>query len=182
MAKEKSIVALLGNPNSGKSSLFNQLTGLKQKIGNFPGVTVDKKTGFCKINHETEVEIIDLPGTYSIYPNSLDEQVVLDILANPASQDYPDLAVVVVDSSNLKRNLLLFEEVSDLGIPCVLALNMLDLAEVAGVSVNSGRLQKIMQVPVVELNAREGIGIEGLKLTIFNNLRNPESTYQSLDS
>jgi ferrous iron transport protein B len=174
VAKEKSIVALLGNPNCGKSSLFNQLTGLKQKVGNFPGVTVDKKTGFCKISHDTEVEIIDLPGTYSIYPNSLDEQVVLDILTNAANKDYPDLAVVVVDASNLKRNLLLFEEVSDLGIPCILALNMLDVAEDAGISINSGKLQKLMQVPVIELNAREGIGIEGLKLTIFNCLKEPK--------
>jgi ferrous iron transport protein B len=170
--KNKSVVALLGNPNSGKSSLFNQLTGLRQKIGNFPGVTVDKKTGFCKLNNDAEIEILDLPGTYSIYPNSLDEQVVLDVLANPLNPDYPDLAVVVVDSSNLKRNLLLFEEISDLGVPTILALNMLDVAEEAGTTINSGKLAKILGVPVVELNAREGIGLEGLKITIFKQLNN----------
>jgi ferrous iron transport protein B len=173
--RDKHVVALLGNPNSGKSSLFNQLTGLRQKIGNFSGVTVDKKTGFCRINDKTDVEVLDLPGTYSIYPNSLDEQVVLEVLANPQNPDYPDLAVVVADSSNLKRNMLLFEQISDLGIPSILALNMLDVAEENGLSINSGKLAKILNVPVVELNAREGIGIEGLKHTIFNQLQNPKS-------
>jgi ferrous iron transport protein B len=169
--KKKLVVALLGNPNSGKSSLFNQLTGLRQKIGNFPGVTVDKKVGFCRIDGNTDIEILDLPGTYSIYPNSLDEQVVLEVLANPENIDYPDLAVVVADASNLKRNMLLFEQISDLGIPSILALNMLDVAEESGISINSGKLSKILDVPVVELNAREGIGIEGLKHTIFNQLQ-----------
>lgn len=169
--KKKLVVALLGNPNSGKSSLFNQLTGLRQKIGNFPGVTVDKKVGFCKVGGNTDIEILDLPGTYSIYPNSLDEQVVLEVLANPENIDYPDLAVVVADASNLKRNMLLFEQISDLGIPSILALNMLDVAEESGISINSGKLAKILDVPVVELNAREGIGIEGLKHTIFNQLQ-----------
>ncbi|WP_337041199.1 ferrous iron transport protein B [Emticicia sp. 17c] len=168
--KEKKIIALLGNPNAGKSSLFNQLTGLRQKIGNFPGVTVDKKVGFCRLDAKTDIEILDLPGTYSIYPNSLDEQVVLEVLANPQNPEYPDLAVVVADASNLKRNMLLFEQVSDLGIPTILALNMLDVAEEMGLSINSGKLSKILGVPVVELNAREGIGIEGLKYTILNQL------------
>lgn len=168
-------VALLGNPNSGKSSLFNQLTGLRQKIGNFPGVTVDKKIGFCKIQSDFEVEIIDFPGTYSIYPGSLDEQVVLEVLANPANPDYPDLAVVVVDVTNLKRNMLLFEQVSDLGIPCILALNMLDSAMELGITVNTLKMSSLLGVPVVEINAREGIGLEGLKLSIFKQLKSPES-------
>jgi len=168
--KEKNVIALLGNPNAGKSSLFNQLTGLRQKIGNFPGVTVDKKTGFCRLDSKTDVEILDLPGTYSIYPNSLDEQVVLEVLANPQNANYPDVAVVVADASNLKRNMLLFEQVSDLGIPTILALNMLDVAEEMGISINSGKLSKILGVPVVELNARMGIGIDGLKYTILNQL------------
>ncbi len=166
-------VALIGNPNSGKSSLFNHLTGLRQKIGNFPGVTVDKKIGFCKLATNTDVQIIDLPGTYSIYPNSLDEQVVLEVLADPHNTDYPDLAVVVLDASNLKRNMLLFEQVSDLGIPCILALNMLDAALELGISIDSLKLSQLLGVPVVEINAREGIGIDGLKLLIFNQLKNP---------
>jgi ferrous iron transport protein B len=177
--KNKQVVALLGNPNSGKSSLFNQLTGLRQKIGNFPGVTVDKKVGFCRLGGGMDIEILDLPGTYSIYPNSLDEQVVLEVLANPQNPDYPDLAVVVADASNLKRNMLLFEQISDLGVPAILALNMLDVAEESGISINSGKLSKILGIPVVELNAREGIGMEGLKHTIFNQLQHKKNTYQS---
>ena len=173
--KNKQVVALLGNPNAGKSSLFNQLTGLRQKIGNFPGVTVDKKVGFCRLGGGMDIEILDLPGTYSIYPNSLDEQVVLEVLANPENTDYPDLAVVVADASNLKRNMLLFEQISDLGVPTILALNMLDVAEESGISINSGKLSKILGVPVVELNAREGIGIEGLKHTIFNQLQHQKT-------
>jgi ferrous iron transport protein B len=173
--KNKQVVALLGNPNSGKSSLFNQLTGLRQKIGNFPGVTVDKKVGFCRLGGGMDIEILDLPGTYSIYPNSLDEQVVLEVLANPQNPDYPDLAVVVADASNLKRNMLLFEQISDLGVPAILALNMLDVAEESGISINSGKLSKILGIPVVELNAREGIGMEGLKHTIFNQLQHKKT-------
>ena len=168
--KEKKVIALLGNPNAGKSSLFNQLTGLRQKIGNFPGVTVDKKIGFCRLDSNHDVEVLDLPGTYSIYPNSLDEQVVLEVLANPNHPEYPDVAVVVADASNLKRNMLLFEQVSDLGIPSILVLNMLDVAEEMGISINSGKLSKILGVPVVELNARLGIGVDGLKYTILNQL------------
>lgn len=167
-------VALIGNPNCGKSSLFNHLTGLRQKIGNFPGVTVDKKVGFCRINNTTDIEVIDLPGTYSIYPNSLDEQVVLEVLTNQNHPDFPDMAVVVVDSSNLKRNLLLFEEVNDLGIPTILALNMLDVANDIGITINTPKLEKILGVPVIELNAREGIGIEGLKLIVFKNAESPQ--------
>ncbi|MGR3808934.1 ferrous iron transport protein B [Jiulongibacter sp. NS-SX5] len=166
-------VALLGNPNSGKSSLFNQLTGLRQKVGNFPGVTVDKKIGFCKLKDGSEIQVVDFPGTYSIYPGSLDEQVVLEVLANPESLDYPDLAVVVVDSTNLKRNMLLFEQVSDLQIPCILALNMLDSALEQGIEVDSLKMSGILGVPVVEINAREGIGVEGLKLEIFKQSQNP---------
>ena len=174
------IVALIGNPNCGKSSLFNHLTGLRQKIGNFPGVTVDKKVGFCKVSDGSDIQIIDLPGTYSLYPNSLDEQVVLEVLANQNHPDFPDLAVIVADSSNLKRNLLLFEQVNDLGIPTVLALNMLDVANEIGITINTPKLEKILGIPVVEVNAREGIGLEGLKLTIFRAL-DKKSIHENLN-
>jgi ferrous iron transport protein B len=160
-------VVLLGNPNCGKSSLFNQMTGLKQKVGNFPGVTVDKKMGFCKVFDGSTIEIIDLPGTYSLYPNSLDERLVLEVLINPQNLDYPDLAVLVADASNLKRNLLLFEQVRNLNIPVILALNLLDVAQDQGITVDTFKLQSALGVPVVELNARDGIGVEGLKLAIF---------------
>jgi ferrous iron transport protein B len=163
-------IALVGNPNSGKSSLFNQLTGLNQKVGNFPGVTVDKKTGICAINATTSVQIIDLPGTYSLYPKSLDERVVMDIIANPKDKSYPDMVVVVIDAASLKRNLLLFTEIRDLGLPVVLALNMLDVAHSSGISIDKTLLQKKLQVPVVEINARTGEGLADLKNAISQSL------------
>jgi ferrous iron transport protein B len=157
-------IALIGNPNSGKSSLFNHLTGLNQKIGNFPGVTVDKKSGSCIMVEHVNAEIIDLPGTYSLYPKSQDERVVFDILTNPKDKNYPDTIVVVVDASNLKRNLLLFTEIKDLGIPIVLALNMLDVAKRQGIIIDIDQLRATLGVPVVTINARTGEGIERLKV------------------
>ena len=97
-------VALLGNPNCGKSSLFNQLTGLNQKVGNFPGVTVEKKTGVCVLENGDKLKIIDLPGAYSLYPRSIDEKVVFETLLNPNNPDHPDLAIIIIDASNIKRN------------------------------------------------------------------------------
>ena len=119
-------IALVGNPNAGKTSLFNQLTGLKQKVGNFPGVTMDKNFGFFKLPDGNSSIVIDLPGTYSIYPRSMDERVVFDVLSDSTSEDYPDIIIVIVDASTLERNLLLFTEVIDLGIPTILALNMVE--------------------------------------------------------
>lgn len=156
-------IALVGNPNSGKSSLFNHLTGLNQKIGNFPGVTVDKKTGFCQLNKTKRVEIIDLPGTYSIYPNSTDEKIVFDILGNRSNPLHPDVVVVIVDASNFKRNLLLFTQIRDLNIPAVLALNMMDLVEKTGLSIDAQKLAQQLHVPVVPMRARIGKGIDTLK-------------------
>lgn len=157
-------IALIGNPNSGKSSLFNHLTGLNQKIGNFPGVTVDKKSGSCIMVEHVNAEIIDLPGTYSLYPKSQDEKVVFDILTNPQDKNYPDTIVVVVDASNLTRNLLLFTEIKDLGIPIVLAVNMLDVAKRQGITIDINILKAKLGVPVVAINARTGEGIEKLKI------------------
>ncbi len=159
-------VALLGNPNSGKSSLFNQLTGLHQKIGNFPGVTVDKKTGSCSLSADLSATIIDLPGTYSLYPKSMDEQVVFDVLTDKNNSYYPDLAVVVADLSNFQRNLLLFTQVRDLGIPVVLALNMVDLAEKSGLQVDVQALERDLGVTVVKINGRNGQGVAELKKAI----------------
>jgi len=156
-------IALVGNPNSGKSSLFNHLTGLNQKIGNFPGVTVDKKSGFCQLNKDTKAEIIDLPGTYSIYPNSKDEKIVFDILGNRSNALHPDAVVVIVDASNFKRNLLLFTQIRDLNIPAVLALNMMDIVEKTGLSIDAKKLSEQLQVPVVPMRARKGTGIDKLK-------------------
>jgi ferrous iron transport protein B len=133
-------IALVGNPNSGKSTLFNVLTGLNQKIGNFPGVTVEKKTGYFKLPDQRSVQITDLPGTYSFYPKSRDERIVLDALSDNSGGDFPDLIIFVADASNLKRNLLLFSQIADLSIPIIIALNMMDLADRAGIEISVDEL------------------------------------------
>src|SRR5690606_31790375 len=117
----RSKIVLVGNPNSGKSSLFNFLTGLNQKIGNFPGVTVDKRAGFTALPDGTTAEVVDLPGIYSIYPRSLDERIVAEVLLDHHSPDSPDQVVIIVDGTNLKRGLLLATQVIDLGIPAIIA-------------------------------------------------------------
>ena len=165
-------IALIGNPNAGKSSLFNTLTGLRQKTGNFPGVTMDKLTGIWELGPKNQIEILDLPGIYSIYPKSIDEELVINILGNPAHPDYPDMVIVVADASNLKRNLLLFSQVRDLGIPTVLALNMIDVAENEGYVINSIKLARELSVEVAEVNAKKGIGVNGLKLSVQKTLEN----------
>lgn len=168
-------IALLGNPNSGKSSLFNHLTGLNQKVGNFPGVTVDKKTGKSRINDFIVADVIDLPGIYSLYPRSADEQIVFDYLSDKNSPDYPDLLLVVVDSSNLKRNLFLFSQLYDLGIPVILVLTMSDVAQSHGLSINAESLKAALKVPVVLVNARTGKNIFRLKELISNPPVHPQN-------
>ena len=161
-------VALVGNPNSGKSTLFNVLTGLNQKIGNFPGVTVEKKIGFFKIPENRNVQITDLPGTYSIYPKSRDESIVMDALADKNNPDYPELIVFVADASNLKRNLLLFSQVADLQIPIIIALNMMDLAKQSGIEISVDELAQKLGVQVIPISARKQEGIDRLKEAIQN--------------
>jgi len=162
----KPIIALVGNPNSGKSSLFNHLTGLNQKVGNFPGVTVEKKSGFSQIDGLGNTEIIDLPGIYSIYPRSLDEQIVAEVLLNHNEPTSPQKIVVVVDATNMKRGLLLLTQIIDLGLPTVLAINMMDLAAKAGISYDFIKLSQKLGVDVIPINARKGEGIEQLKKAI----------------
>ncbi|WP_113637193.1 ferrous iron transport protein B [Nubsella zeaxanthinifaciens] len=156
-------VALVGNPNTGKSTLFNLLTGLNQKVGNFPGITVDKKTGFCKLSSGVSAEIIDLPGTYSLYPKSKDESIVFQVLADKTNPSHPDIIILVADATNLRRNLLLFSQVADLGIPMLLVLNMADLAKKEGISVNVNKLAERLGVQVVTISARKLSGIDTLK-------------------
>lgn len=156
-------IALLGNPNSGKSSLFNHFTGLNQKVGNFPGVTVDKKVGKTRISEDIQADIIDLPGVYSLYPRSVDERVVYDYLSDSASEDFPDLLLVVVDASNLKRNLFLYSQLYDLGIPLILVLTMTDIAEEHGLRLEASVLRNVLKVPVVEMNTRTGKNLFRLK-------------------
>mgnify|MGYP005990336551 FL=1 len=161
-------VALIGNPNTGKTSLFNQLTGLTQKVGNYPGVTVDKKQGTCKLSNNQTAIITDLPGTYSINPTSVDESIVLSSLLNTTDKDFPDIIVVVADIENLKRNLFLFSQVKDLEIPIVLAINMSDQMDRKGISLDVKTLQKELQTEVVLMSARKSIGIEEVKKAIQN--------------
>jgi ferrous iron transport protein B len=164
-------IALFGNPNSGKSSLFNQLTGMRQKVGNFPGVTVEKKMGSFALPDGT-CEVLDLPGTYSLYPRRNDEWVsYLQIMCGEGGEKI-DLAVVVADASNLRRNLLYVSQVIDLKIPVVVALTMVDLAKKRGISVDVDCLSREMQVPIVAVNARTGKGIDQLKSAIAQVLNN----------
>ncbi|WBA41530.1 ferrous iron transport protein B [Hymenobacter canadensis] len=170
-------IALIGNPNSGKTSLFNQLTGLNQKVGNFPGVTVDRKTGISQLTPQHRAEIIDLPGTYSLYPKSLDEKVITDLLYDQTSGQYPDFVIVTADASNLRRNLLLFTQLADLGLPAVLALNMMDVAEQHGISIDLVELQRELGVPVIPMNARKGIGVAALKIVMAQQLDAPAVSF-----
>jgi ferrous iron transport protein B len=159
-------VALVGNPNTGKSTLFNVLTGLNQKIGNFPGVTVDKKTGMCDLPDGRHAQIIDLPGTYSLYPKSRDESIVFSVLADKSNPLRPDLVVVILDASNLKRNLLLYTQVADLKLPVIVALNMMDLAKKADITIDVNAFAKKLGVSVVPISARKIEGIDQLKAAI----------------
>jgi ferrous iron transport protein B len=156
-------VALVGNPNAGKSSVFNRLTGLRQKTGNYPGVTVDKKTGYFSMANGRRVELTDLPGTYSIYARSADERIVISQLLKPESFD---LVIVVADATNLRRHLLLYTQVRDLGLPVLLVINMFDLLEKNGWKLHVDRLAERLGTSVIALSARTGNGIDQLKKAI----------------
>jgi ferrous iron transport protein B len=171
-------VALVGNPNTGKSTLFNVLTGLNQKIGNFPGVTIDKKTGICDLPDGRHAQIIDLPGTYSLYPKSRDESIVFSVLADRSNPLRPDLVVVILDASNLKRNLLLYTQVADLKIPVIVALNMMDLAKKSDIIIDVDAFARKLGVPVVPISARKIEGIDKLKqaITFANKFALQEDT------
>jgi ferrous iron transport protein B len=166
VAKKTIHIALVGNPNSGKTSLFNTLTGLNQRVGNFPGVTVDKKTGHTPISDSLAGNIIDLPGTYSLYPKRLDEWVSYRVLLNQDKDIHADIFVVVVDASNLKRNLLFCSQILDLKKPVVVALTMLDLANKKGIEIDVPELERELGVPVVSVNPRKNKGIVQLKKAI----------------
>ena len=163
-------IVLIGNPNSGKSSVFNHLTGLRQKVGNFPGVTVEKKSGVFKLSGKEGVTVTDLPGTYSLYPRRSDEWVSYKQLMSPSKGEEIDLAVVVADATALRRSLLFVSQVIDLKIPVVVALTMNDIAKKRGIKINAVELSREMQVPVVNVNARSGKGIEDLKTTVLQLL------------
>jgi len=159
-------IALVGNPNSGKSSLFNALTGLNQKVGNFPGVTVDKKTGMSELAPGQPVNIIDLPGTYSLYPKRADEWVTYKVLLGQDPAVQADMVVLLVDASNLKRNLLFCSQIIDLKIPVVVALTMMDLAKQKGIVIDVDGLERELGIPVVSVNPRKNKGLPQLKKII----------------
>ncbi|GAB2763069.1 ferrous iron transport protein B [Salinimicrobium soli] len=167
MAKQIN-VALIGNPNTGKTSVFNQLTGLNQQVGNYPGITVEKKEGICKLPRNVKAHILDLPGTYSLNASSLDENVVIELLLNKNDKDYPDVAVVVSDVENLKRNLLLFTQIKDLEIPTILVINMADRMSRKGISLDIPELEKELKTRIALVSARKKTGIDELKNLILN--------------
>jgi ferrous iron transport protein B len=164
-------IALVGNPNSGKSSLFNALTGLNQKVGNFPGVTVDKKTGTSQLTSGLTVRIVDLPGTYSLYPKRSDEWVTYKILLNQDPAIKADMVILLVDASNLKRNLLFCSQIIDLKTPVVVALTMMDLAAQKGIEIDVDGLERELGIPVVAVNPRKNRGIPQLKKAVELRVR-----------
>ncbi len=165
-------VALIGNPNVGKTSVFNELTGLNQQVGNYPGITVEKKQGVCKLSNTLKATIIDLPGTYSLNSSSIDEDVVIDLLLNKNDEDFPDVAVVVTEVENLKRNLLLFTQIKDLEIPTILVINMADRMQLKGIELDIPALEKALKTKIALVSSRKKTGIDALKTLILN--------YQSL--
>lgn len=166
MATNTIHIALVGNPNSGKTSLFNTLTGLNQKVGNFPGVTVDKKTGEFKISDDTTAELIDLPGSYSLYPRRADEWVSYKVLMNQDTEVKADVVIIVADASTLKRNLLFVSQIIDLKIPAVLTLTMMDVARKKDIQIDVKALERELGIPVVPVNPRKNKGIDQLKKTV----------------
>lgn len=161
-------VALIGNPNTGKTSVFNALTGLNQKVGNYPGITVDKKEGICKLPRGLKAHVLDLPGTYSLNASSLDENVVIELLLNKNDKDFPDVAVVVTDVENLKRNLLLFTQIKDLEIPTLLVINMADRMQKKGISLDINYLETQLHTKIAVVSTRKNQGIDTLKELITN--------------
>lgn len=170
---EKAIkIALIGNPNVGKTSIFNALTGLNQKVGNYPGITVEKKVGNCILSEGKKASIIDLPGTYSLNANSLDEQIAVNVLLDSTSETYPDAVAVIADVENLKQNLLIFTQVKDLHLPTILVINMADQMKKKGISIDLQQLENQLNTKVILVSTRTSEGIETLKETF--------ATYETL--
>ncbi len=171
-------IALVGNPNSGKSTLFNQLTGLRQKTGNFPGVTVDAKEGKLTFPSGREAVLIDLPGTYSLHPTSSDEKIVASVLTNPADPHYPNALLYIADATDIEKHLLLYTQLLDLGLPLVMGLNMADTAEEKGIRIDVAKLTDYFKTPVVLLSARTGQNVDKLLAELEKNLSPASKTIQ----
>ena len=172
MSADQSIkVALIGNPNSGKSSLFNLLTGLSQKVSNYPGVTVDKKAGTLQLSTGEKVTLIDFPGIYSLYPNSTDERIVVETLSNPNDPNYPDAIIYVAASQELEKHFLLASQIRQLDIPMLVCLTMTDLKEKDGIKYDTDELSTHLNTNVVEVSSLKGINIDGLKYNLIDLIR-----------
>jgi len=156
-------IALVGNPNCGKTSIFNLLTGLNQKVGNYPGVTVDKRSGKYTSSNGESTEIIDLPGTYSLSSNSIDEELVQKILLNPDNTDYPDGLLMVVDATNLQRNLFLASQIYDLEIPMILVVNMIDVIDKIGEAIDLNELSSAFACQTIAISAKTKHGLDELR-------------------
>ena len=172
MDKSLSTIALIGNPNTGKTSLFNALTGQKQRVGNYPGVTVEKKSGLWKLSPTETLTVIDLPGTYSLSAQTIDERITVDVLSGTIPDLSPSLMIIVIDAENLQRNLFLASQASELGVPIVIALNCWDIAERKGIQIDSKLLEKRLGVPVVPTVANQAKGIDSLALAVKTALNN----------
>ena len=168
MPKKIIKVALIGNPNTGKTSVFNQLTGLHQQVGNYPGITVEKKIGTCKLSNTLKATILDLPGTYSLNASSIDENVVIELLLNKNDADFPDVAVVITEVENLKRNLLLFTQIKDLEIPTILVINMSDRMKLKGIELDIPFLEQALKTKIALVSSRKNSGIEKIKELILH--------------
>ncbi len=164
---EKYCFALMGNPNCGKTTIFNQITGMHQHVGNWPGKTVEKKEGYAQ-HKGVDLEIVDLPGTYSLTAFSMEEVISRDFILD----NHPDVIIAVVDSCNLERNLYLTVQILELGVPLVLVLNMTDVAESKGLKIDTDSLSKALQSPVVKTTASSAQGITDLLDTAINLARN----------
>ncbi|GAB3713656.1 ferrous iron transport protein B [Flavobacterium koreense] len=168
MAQENIKVALIGNPNTGKTSVFNQLTGLHQQVGNYPGITVEKKIGSCKLSENVKATILDLPGTYSLNASSIDENVVIELLMNKKDENFPNVVVVVTEVENLKRNLLLFTQIKDLEIPTILVINMSDRMKLKGIELDIPHLEQELKTKIALVSSRKNLGIDKIKDLILN--------------
>lgn len=176
--QDVSTIALVGNPNTGKSTLFNALTGLKQKIANYPGVTVERKVGHTTIDGH-RIRIVDLPGTYSLNPKQIDERIAYQVLAGEYEHEpAPDLAIVVVDASNLDRNLYLATQVMDLGIPVIIALNMMDVADDRGIGIDADRIAERLGIPVIPVIAKNSREVEKITHYISDRTIEPPDPLQ----
>ena len=168
MSTEVLKVALIGNPNTGKTSVFNHLTGLNQQVGNYPGITVEKKVGYCKLSRHKKAKIIDLPGTYSLNASSLDESLVIELLMNKNDEDHPDVAIVVSEVENLKRNLLLFTQIKDLEIPTILVINMSDRMKRKGITLDIPVLEASLNTKIALTSSRKNLGIDTVKSLLLD--------------